>query len=85
MKKLRVRENLGEIRVQAANRIPRSPPALELRMMAIAAGLALQHCLGKQGLAPERYEPPGVEILGVERPEAQGTTSIAARVSCGAR
>ena len=43
--------------------------ACELWVMAIAPGFALEYCASKQTFSPERYEPLGVEILGMECPE----------------
>src|SRR5690606_31678932 len=43
--------------------------ALELRVMAIAFGLAPQHRPRQQRLSPQRDEPLRVEIAGMERPQ----------------
>jgi len=44
--------------------------AYELRMMAIPLGFVLEYCARKQTFSPERHQSSGVEILGMECPEA---------------
>ncbi len=41
-------------------------------MRPVAARPPQEHLLDQQRLAPERHEPPGIEILGMEGPEAHG-------------
>jgi len=49
--------------------------ALQLRVMRVAAREAGEDGLRQQRLAPERDEAFGVEVLGMEGPEAQGSGS----------
>ncbi len=43
---------------------------LELWMMAVTPRYAPEHCTREQALSPERHQTSGVQVLGMERPEA---------------
>jgi hypothetical protein len=45
--------------------------ACELRVVAIASGLALEYGASEQAFSPERHQSPGVEIPGMECPKPQ--------------
>ena len=49
---------------------------IELRVMAIAFGVALENFLGEQGFTPGGDEALGVEVSGMEGPESHGGGSI---------
>lgn len=53
--------------------VPAEP--LELRVAAVAPGLAVKHRLREESLPPEGDEPTGVEMLGMQRPEAHAPLS----------
>jgi hypothetical protein len=44
--------------------------ALELWMMPVSLGVTPEHGTREQALAPERHQSAGVEIPGMQRPEA---------------
>jgi len=55
-----------EIGVDGQQRMRVPAKALKLWMMGVAARLAAQHGLGKQGLTPKRDQPFGVQVFGVQ-------------------
>jgi hypothetical protein len=46
------------------------PETLELWMMAVSLRCAPEYCTREQGLSPERDQTSGVQVLGMERPQA---------------
>ena len=60
----------GEVLVDGRDGSAGGAEALELRVVAVAARPAAQNGAGEQALAPEGDEAPGVEVRGVEAPDA---------------
>lgn len=67
----RLVENAAEVDRDRPLSIVMLAEAVQLRMMTIPARLTPQHRLRKKRLTPERDQPCGIEILGMQGPEAQ--------------
>jgi hypothetical protein len=59
-----------QITRQRSGRIGEPGKAAQLRMMPVAAGSTAQNLLRQQCLAPERHQPPGVQVFRMQRPQA---------------
>jgi len=62
----------SEIGVEACDRIRLVPKPDQLGMVTIPTGPPPQHDARQERLAPQRDESTGIEVLGMQRPEAHG-------------
>lgn len=59
-----------EVGRDATQRRPAPPKSFELRVVPVPAGSSSKDGPGQQTFTPQRHEPPGVEILGMQAPQA---------------
>ena len=76
---IRLVGHVGQVGVDARQRRRQSAEANQLRMAAVAAGLAAQHRARQQPFAPQGDESFRVEQRGVETPEAHQLGSATLR------
>ena len=62
--------NYGEVTVDGGARGRAQPEPLQLRMLAVAVGMATKDFAGEQCFSPKRDETLRIEILGVKRPQS---------------
>lgn len=72
-------QHAPQVAVDRRDRIRTAPETVELGMAAVSDRRAREHGTGQKPLAPAGYQPRGIQITRMERPQTHGTDSPATR------
>lgn len=69
-------EHCGEVVVDGVQWRCMFPKSRQLRMRLVPSGLSGKHSLGQKSLPPQGHQALGIEVLGMNGPQAHGSSAL---------